>query len=291
MTLPAALREEVEAALGPIRAMQVVGGGCVNASARLEVGGGTVFLKHNEAAPERMFAVEAAGLAALRAARCGLRVPEVLEWRARWLALEWLGAGRGGEEFHERLGRGLAALHAAVRERWGWEENGFIGPLPQANGAAVGWADFWWRRRLEPQLRLAERNGARPGTEEEWARLAERLPVLLTAGDEEGPSLLHGDLWGGNVLPVAGGEAGVVDPAAYLGHREVDLAMSELFGGFGTRFHDAYREALPLRPGYPECRRHVYQLYYLLVHLNLFGARYHAPTAAALRRALAWADP
>ena len=291
MTLPAELREEVEAALGPIRAIQPVGGGCINTSARLELRGGPVFLKYNGGAPERMFAVEAAGLDALRDAAPGLRVPGVLGWRGRWLALEWLEPGRGGAETDERLGRGLAALHSVVRERWGWEENGYIGSLPQANAAAVGWADFWWRRRLEPQLRLAERDGARPGAPEDWERLAERLPDLLAAGEEEGPSLLHGDLWSGNVLALSGGEAALVDPAAYLGHREVDLAMAELFGGFGARFHEAYRESLPLRPGYQECRRHLYQLYYLLVHVNLFGGSYHSQTTAVLRRALALRGP
>ncbi|HEX8673749.1 MAG TPA: fructosamine kinase family protein, partial [Longimicrobium sp.] len=113
--------------------------------------------------------------------------------------------------------------------------------------------------------------------------LREALPRLLAAGEEDGPTLLHGDLWSGNVVATSRGPS-LVDPATYRGHREVDLAMTELFGGFGAEFYTAYEEAWPLRPGYQEERRAVYQLFYLLVHVNLFGGGYVARTAEALRR-------
>ena len=110
---------------------------------------------------------------------------------------------------------------------------------------------------------------------------------MLAAAVRDGPSLVHGDLWGGNVLAMASGDPAFIDPAPYEGHREVDLAMSELFGGFDPDFYAAYQAGWPLLPGYRELRRHVYQLYYLLVHVNVFGGGYHAQAAGALRRALA----
>lgn len=293
MTLPAGVREAVEAALGPIRAIRGVGGGSISSAARLEVAEGSVFLKHDAAAPAAMFASEAAGLEVLRERAGELRVPSVIAVggdpgaAGGWIALEWLEPGPRAPAVDERLGRGLVALHRAPADGWGWVEDGFIGSLAQDNRAAGSWAEFWWLRRLEPQLRLATARGAWPGGPVEWGRLEARLPDLLAAGEEEGPSLLHGDLWSGNVLALADGGAALVDPAAYRGHREVDLAMSELFGGFGSRYYEAYRDAWPLRPGYEECRRYVYQLYYLLVHVNLFGGSYLAQTQAALRRALA----
>jgi fructosamine-3-kinase len=130
---------------------------------------------------------------------------------------------------------------------------------------------------------MARTAGREPGARREWERLFDRLPELLAPGEEDGPSLLHGDLWSGNVLSAAG-EPALIDPAVYRGHREADLAMAELFGGFDACFHAAYREARPLLPGYAETRRAVYQLYYLLVHVNLFGGGYVAQTAAMLRR-------
>ncbi|HEX2092388.1 MAG TPA: fructosamine kinase family protein, partial [Longimicrobiaceae bacterium] len=165
-------------------------------------------------------------------------------------------------------------------------EDNFIGPLPQPNAPAAGWAEFWRDRRLEPQLRRARDAGHSPGPPADWERLFARLPGLLAPAERDGSSLLHGDLWSGNVVAGAGGEPWLVDPAAYRGHREVDLAMAGLFGGFSARFHAAYAEAWPLLPGYPEGRRAVYQLYYLLVHVVLFGGGYVERTRAALREAL-----
>ena len=290
--IPDALRRAVEARLGPVRGAAPVSGGCINHGTRVELADGLVFVKYNADAPPGMFAAEARGLDALRAAADGLIVPRALAWSEAeggapaWLALEWLEPSPRAPEFAERLGRGLAALHrAGSAEGWGWMENNFIGPLPQANAPAASWAEFWRARRLEPQLDLARRAGRMPGKAADWDRLMDRLPDLLAPAEADGPSLLHGDLWGGNVLAAPGGPA-IIDPAVYRGHREADLAMTELFGGFGERFHAAYREAWPLQPGYP-ARRAVYQLWYLLVHVNLFGGGYAAQTASVLREALA----
>lgn len=291
MTLPDAVRAEVEQALGPIRGISPVGGGCISEAHRVDTADGPVFLKHHRHAPAGMFAAEADGLQALQAAAGdGLRVPVVLAMDAagdgaRWIALEWLEPGPRGPEFGERLGRGLAALHRGANGGWGWERANFIGALAQRNEPAETWAEFWRDRRLVPQLEMVRAVGRDAGPAREWDRLFDRLPELLALAEEDGPSLLHGDLWGGNVLSAAG-EPALVDPAVYRGHREADLAMAELFGGFDARFHAAYREAWPLLPGYAEARRPIYQLYYLLVHVNLFGGGYGAQTAAVLRKAL-----
>lgn len=297
MSLPADVRSRLEARFGEVGATRPVGGGCINPSLRVELPDGPVFLKYNAHPPPGFFPAEARALRALReAAGDGIRVPEVLAafdpagegapGEPGWLLLEWIEPGAQGPGFGERLGRGLAALHRAGEGRWGWEEDNFIGPLPQPNAPAASWAGFWRDRRLEPQLRRARDTGHAPGDPREWERLLAGLADLLAPAEEDGPSLLHGDLWGGNVLASSAGEPCIVDPAAYRGHREVDLAMSELFGGFSPRFHSAYREAWPLLPGYREGRRAAYQLFYLLVHVVLFGGGYVERTRSALREAL-----
>jgi fructosamine-3-kinase len=287
VTLPADAHDAIGRAVGPVRGLRAVGGGCIGDAYRADAEGGPVFVKHLASAPAGMFAAEADGLRALHAAAGdALRVPRVLaldgDEDSRWIVLEWLEPGPRGRGFGERLGRGLAAVHRASGEGWGWPRGNFIGSLPQANESAGTWAEFWRDRRLAPQLDRARALGRLPATEAEWERLFLHLPALLAQAEDDGPSLLHGDLWSGNVLSAAG-EPALIDPAVYRGHREVDLAMAELFGGFDARFHAAYAEAWPPRPGYREARRAVYQLYYLLVHVNLFGGGYGAQTAATLR--------
>jgi fructosamine-3-kinase len=289
--IPEPLCRAVEARLGRVRRTSPVGGGSVNDSLRVELSAGPVFLKHNARARPGMFAAEARGLEALADAAGELVVPRPLAWAdaedgaPAWIALEWLEPAGRPRDFAERLGRGLAVLHRARRtERWGWMEDNFIGSLPQENGPAETWAEFWRTRRLEPQLGRARAAGRLPGREADWARLFDRLPEVLAPAEQDGPSLLHGDLWTGNVLAAAGGPA-LIDPAVYRGHREADLAMTELFGGFGDGFYAAYREAWPLLPGYAT-RRAVYQLWYLLVHVNLFGGNYVSQTSGVLQEAL-----
>jgi len=286
--LSGSLRRSLEAHLGRVGEARAVGGGSINHAARVEGPNGAFFVKYSEDAPAGIFGAEARGLEALAAAGSGLVVPRVLAicddpepGTPAWLALQWLEPAPRAD-FGERLGRGLAALHR-TDGAWGWEEDNFIGSLPQENAPAGSWADFWWARRLEPQLRRARAAGRLPGVERQWERLREALPSLLAAADEDGPSLLHGDLWSGNVVASERGPT-LVDPATYRGHREVDLAMTELFGGFDAGFYAAYEEAWPLRPGYREERQGVYQLFYLLVHVNLFVGGYVAQTAEVLRR-------
>jgi fructosamine-3-kinase len=276
-----------------------VGGGCINPTARLETDtAGRVFAKWSDEAPREMFEAEADGLAALREAggSCGLHVPEVLglsgdgEGGYRWLLLEWVDPGRQAPGHGEALGRGLAGLHRAGRENalYGWRRGNFIGSLAQDNPRGERWPDFWRDARLHPQLVRARASGHFAGGHGQLLdRLLDRVAAALAEAEADGASLLHGDLWNGNVFAGAGGRPVLIDPATYRGHREVDLAMSELFGGFPPGYLEAYREAWPLDAAYRRVRRPLYQLYYLLVHVNLFGASYMERTLAATRQVLA----
>lgn len=320
--LPDTVRRGVEEALsasvgspGRILSVRPVTGGCIHRALRVETDrGARAFLKWGPSVESSLFPAEAEGLEALGEASrgSGIRVPQVLgmggEGKEGWLLLEWVEAGPPPSDGGDRLGRGLAALHRpddvdhdlpvggegspAGSHGWGWHADNHIGPLPQENrpepGGAGSWGAFWRDRRLLPMLRRARDGGAFRGGEASraWEALLDRVEELAAPGDAEGPSLLHGDLWSGNVFFAATGEPVLVDPAVYRGHREVDLAMMELFGGFPAGTMAAYREAAPLAPGFQEVRRELYQLYPLLVHTVLFGGGYEASTLERVRRLL-----
>jgi len=289
--LPAELRTELSHVIGEVSGVEPVAGGCVSSTARLRAAAGSYFLKFRPGSPDQFFEVEAEGLGALAGAATGLRIPEVFGCgetpgtRISWILMEWLEPTTREADCGDVLGRGVARLHACIGEGWGWGRSGYIGPLRQANDFTERWATFWAGQRLQPQLELARRGGY-IREDENWERLLDMLPRLLAPAEEEGPRLLHGDLWAGNVIAVEGSAPALVDPSCYYGHREVDLAMTALFGGFSGRFYDSYAESLPLSPGH-EARRRVYQLYYLLVHVNLFGASYLRRTSETLRQVLA----
>jgi protein-ribulosamine 3-kinase len=254
---------------------QRVGGGSINACYRWPAAELTMFVKVAARAALPAFAAEAVGLAELAQARA-LRVPRVLASgcaaEAAFLALEWIETGPVDGTCERRLGEGLAALHAITAPCFGFFRDNTIGRTPQANGWSDEWVEFFRERRLRPQLTLAARHGfaallAAPGE-----RLLELLPRLL-AGHRPAPSLLHGDLWGGNWLAAANGEPVIFDPAVYYGDRETDLAMTRLFGGFGEAFYRAYEAAAPAAPGARQ-RAELYNLYHVLNHANLFGGGY-----------------
>lgn len=264
----------------------------MNSAARVTTDHGeTWFLKWNPRSTRSIFKAEADGLRALAAART-LRVPAVLavgsgEAAPPWLLLEYVAAGRPSSGYATTLAAGLTALHRTTPDGWGWERDNFIGSLPQQNPAAATWGELWRDARLEPQLRRACKQGHFAGQRRALLeRVIERTGELLGDVEDEGPSLLHGDLWGGNVYPDGEGRPVLIDPAVYRGHREVDLAMSELFGGFASGWPGAYEDAWPVDEGYRAFRCCLYQLYYLLVHVNLFGAGYEAGCLAAARGAL-----
>lgn len=306
--LPPALRREIEECLRDtagedqrLERVAPVGGGSISTAVRLETDRGlSAFLKWGGAGavPPGLFAEEARSLAVLSAAGA-LRVPLVYGTSdpisddrapnhegARWILLEWLEPSRATSDAWRELGSGLADLHAVTEDEHGWPVDNFIGSLRQTNGRHRNWSEFWREKRLEPQIRLAREEGLLDREDgRRFDSLFARLGECLQPAEEDGPSLLHGDLWSGNVHMMDGAVPALVDPASYYGHREADIAMTELFGGFARDFYESYEGCWPLAPGYRPVRRAIYQLYYLLVHVNLFGAGYVGRTRQALAAA------
>ncbi len=264
----------------------ILSGGCVNRGFALSgADGRSYFVKLNDAGKLGMFEAEADGLRDLEAAGA-IRVPRPIasggSGDTAFLILEWLpldGRGRPGD-----LGRQLARLHRHSQTEFGWWRDNCIGSTPQHNSRMPDWVEFFQTQRLRPQLELARRNLAPRGLMQQGERLLERLDAFFP-GHRPIPSLLHGDLWGGN-HGYADGVPVLFDPAIYYGDREADLAMTELFGGYPSEFHGAYREAWPLDPGY-RVRKHLYNLYHVLNHFNLFGGGYAAQAAGMIGRLLA----
>jgi len=251
--------------------------------------GDLVFVKAYRSGGGAIEQSEARGLAWLRRANA-IRVPEVIavsdnQTGPHFLILEHLVSSARSPNYDEALGRGLAKLHAAGPEHFGAEADGYIGPLPQQNRPGDSWVDFYRTQRLGPLIELARSQGHLS------AKASAPLDHLLDTleefvGPKEPPARLHGDLWSGNQLVGPHGEPCLIDPAAYAGHREVDLAMMRLFGGYSAHVFDSYNEAFPLALGH-EKRVALYQLYPLLVHLVLFGAGYESAVLRAAQDTLA----
>jgi fructosamine-3-kinase len=259
-----------EAEVGEVIHFEPVAGGCISHGGKLTTKRGSFFLKWNDLKrlPD-LFEAEAKGLTLL-AATGTLRTPVVGMYKSRdkhqWLLLEWIEAAPMATDFWEQLGRGLAFLHRQQATHFGLDHNNYIGSLPQSNRQHLHWHDFFWHERLLPQTRLL----ANPAWTKKIEAFAHKLPEIFPP---ERPSFLHGDLWRGNLLVDERGLPCVIDPAVYYGHREAELAFTQLFGGFDNRFFDAYVEAYPLQPGFDK-RLNVYNLYPSLVHANLFGGSY-----------------
>ncbi len=262
-----------------------VGGGCINQGYRLVGGDRTYFVKLNQASQIAMFEAEAAGLRDMQATAT-IRVPTPICYgtvgQDGYLVLEWLDLAQGGSLAWAEMGRQLAALHrAGSAQGFGWSCNNTIGSTPQINPWTGDWVQFWTEHRIGWQLRLAHRRG---GDFPKGERLLAALPGLL-ADHHPQPSLVHGDLWSGNAAITQAGEPVIFDPATYYGDREVDIAMTELFGGFPADFYRGYNEAFPLDSGYKR-RKTLYNLYHILNHFNLFGGSYESQANAMIDQLL-----
>ncbi|RYF70808.1 MAG: ketosamine-3-kinase [Cytophagaceae bacterium] len=283
---------------------QFLNGGDINTAARVFTSLGTFFVKWNQANlsgtgrqridevmpdGDELFAVEAAGLALLREANV-IRVPAEIghgrQGDQAYLILEYLESATGGlpgasATYWTKLGHQLAELHAHTQPQFGLDHDNFIGTLSQCNALTASGHDFFFDHRLLPQAGQALYNGLLTKAHyDALFRLRERLPDLLPT---DRPALLHGDLWTGNVLITESSEPALVDPAVYYGLREAELAFTHLFGGFDARFYEAYTELFPLEPGFAE-RIPIYNLYPLLVHVNLFGSGYVSGVERVLNR-------
>jgi protein-ribulosamine 3-kinase len=242
-----------------------------------------VFVKTGPASALEAFEAEAEGLRELADAEA-VRVPEVYgvgtDARGAYIEMEHLDLVTPDRDCERRFGAQLAVLHAVTAKQHGWHRDNTIGASPQPNTQTTDWIEFFREYRLRFQLDLAARNGYGDELQERGARLAEQL-TLHFDGFRPVPSLLHGDLWGGN-WGMVDGHPVVFDPAVHYGDRECDLAMTRLFGGFGSAFYAAYEEAWPLPVGW-ERRVGLYQLYHVLNHLNIFGSAYHGRALQLLR--------
>lgn len=276
------LKEEIERQLSEkfsqavtIQNTKPVGGGCINNAMQLATNQGIFFLKTNSAkAFPGMFKAESKGLTLLADAN-EIAIPSVAlqgeHHEFSFLLLQWIEPGRRKNNFFEDFGQKLAKLHRHTNTCFGLDHDNYIGSLPQSNRQTENGIDFFIEQRLMKQMELAEKNNAiSNSTIQQFHNLFKKLPQMIPP---EPPALLHGDLWGGNYMTDEHGAACLIDPAVYYSHREIDLAMTGLFGGFDAAFYDAYREEYPLEKGWQN-RFDIFNLYPLLVHLNLFGGGY-----------------
>jgi fructosamine-3-kinase len=252
-----------------------VGGGDIGRSYRVKTLKNDYFVKqYTTGGLPRM---EAHGIEAM--AESGtVKVPEVISYDDNFLVLGFLTAAPECHDFQSILGRDLARMHKlTTAPEFGFSEDNFIGTIPQKNSPEASWTVFFIKNRIDYQVTLA----SDVFITESWERLRPLVPGLL-AGSEEGPCLIHGDLWRGNVMTGPEGYPVLIDPAAYYGHREIELGMTKLFGGFSADFYTAYEKEYPLKKGWRE-RQNLYMLYHVLNHFNMFGSGYKQQALSLMR--------
>ena len=263
-----------------------VGGGCISDAYKIVIENNrSFFLKTNTSQTDDMFEKEAHGLHELKKADA-IRIPNVISYGSDFILLEFITQGTKQADFFEDFGRRFAALHKFHSGGFGFFENNFIGSNPQINIPAEdekhNWTRFYLNKRLLFQIKLAEKsNLSTPELRKSFSALENKIDKIITDNGEL-PSLLHGDLWGGNYMVDENGKACLIDPAVYFGNREADLAMTKLFGGFSSDFYAAYNEAYPLPEGY-SYRENIYKLYHVLNHLNLFGRSYYSQAISLIK--------
>jgi fructosamine-3-kinase len=263
---------------------QFLVGGNINNAVRLDTDSGYFFVKWHEISPENSFMCEASGLELLRTAN-EIPVPEVIgfgqKYQKSYLLLEFINSSRPQHQYWEYFGHSLARLHRHTHTAFGLSHNNYIGSLQQINTFSENWVEFFIEKRLKVQAGLALYNGELSRELfNKFEILYKELPSMLPA---TAPSLLHGDLWSGNVMVGPSGNVMLIDPAVYYGNREAELAFTRLFGGFPDKFYEAYEETFPLEPDF-EDRVAIYNLYPLLVHVNLFGSGYLSGIEKVLKR-------
>lgn len=275
MSLPDDILADLDSHLGlSVTGAHPLGGGCIHHAHRIETQQGRLFLKYNHLREADNFDAESRGLKLLQEAEM-LRVPEVKRLGQTkthaYLLLEFIEEGRRSSQFWHHLGLGLARLHQQTASVFGLNHDNYIGALTQSNHQHASWTDFFVQERLQPMLRMAVNRGRMP--KEMRADFQRLFTQLHTFFPDEPPALIHGDLWGGNLLCDAQGAPVLIDPAVYYGHREIELAFMTLFDSQPSAFYEAYESVWPLETGWRD-RFDLYNLYPLLVHVNLFGGGY-----------------
>ncbi|NOU14872.1 MAG: fructosamine kinase family protein [Methylococcaceae bacterium] len=279
-----------EATGSPCHVKQVtpIAGGDINAAYKLECQDQSYFVKLNRAALLSMFEAEAAGLHQLALANT-VKVPQPITVgvsdQQAFIVLDYIPLKSKNAQSDRLLGQQLALLHQQIQPYFGWQQDNTIGSTPQLNTLRKNWLEFWREQRLGFQLQLAAKNGFGGQLQSQGQRLLADLSVFFTSYQPH-PCLLHGDLWAGNAAADGAGQPVIFDPACYYGDRETDIAMTELFGGFGADFYAAYNATYPLDAGY-KVRKTLYNLYHILNHLNLFGGGYLGQAQRAIASLLA----
>ncbi len=263
---------------------QFLYGGNFNLAVRVQTPDGAFFVKWNQGDHEGMFESEARSLALLREAGA-LHIPKVLGFGQKpegaYLVMEFVAPGPQRADYWEDFGQRLANLHRRSHPNHGLDFDNYIGALPQKNEPMKNGVEFFVKNRLQVQAGRALYEGKiKPDLYEKFQKFYEKLPSLLP---NEAPALLHGDLWSGNVMTGSDGRVVLVDPASYYGLREAELAFTTMFGGFDASFYATYYESFPVENGFTE-RIPLYNLYPLLVHVNLFGGGYLTAVERILKR-------
>ncbi len=287
MSLPEKLKNDIEDRLeSSITKIRDLSGGCINNVYQIIMASGKNYLlKTNSNSPDDMFAKEAHGLNELQKANA-VRVPGTKIFSDNYIVIEFIESGRKSHSFFEAFGKQFADLHRYKGSAFGFYEDNYIGSNPQKNltrgNEDKDWTEFYLNKRLVFQLMLCEKNGyATEELRKGFRSLENRIGEILKGTDEE-PALLHGDLWNGNYMVDDKGDPCIIDPAVYYGHREADLGMTKLFGGYPAEFYSSYNESYPLKDGW-EYRENIYKLYHVLNHLNLFGGGYYAQAVSIIK--------